>query len=428
MPDNRESRPARLFGVAQGDEGWEGEVRRLLADQASGVRHPANDLAGPAISRARRARRRRHVIGLAGVVAGTVLATGVLMHDWRVAGTSSDSDESEFGVVSELSGEQPSPLPEERPRLAMGHAMPVSMSADLIGAGTTGGLVLATADGEQIDLGPIREVSSAHRFGRGWAVAGGGQGTARLWWVTAGQAPLALLAGMDAIVVGHGQVAWQRGVMLSAASLSEDGQLVGRVSTTAPYGDGYPVGFLHDSVLLERTESTGWDTWHPAQGDYQPTWTDDVVRVYGPLADGASSVGLMATQPGIEGSCLAKLDAELVVAGTSCVTTQELPPDAPAAVSPDGQWLFSGGSQPAGSLLVDLDIAFDGQPDQAVTAWAEASPAAVAVPVWLGPDRVLFATGDGLVQLWPDRLRAGDDGAVERIPVAGGAPLVVDPV
>jgi hypothetical protein len=285
--------------------------------------------------------------------------------------------------------------------------------------------VLATADGLTIDLGAIRDVVSAQRFGGGWAVVSGDPGTARLWWVSPDREPRALLAGMDAIVVDHGQVAWQRGVMLSAASLSADGQLLEQVSTAAPRGDGYPVGFLHEAVLMERTESTGWDTWLPSQGDYRPTWTEDVVRVYGPLPDGAS-VGLVESQPGASGSCLARLDAELVVAGTSCVTTQQLPADAPAAVSPNGQWLLSGSTEPAGSVLVDLGVAFAGQPDQAVATLAETP--AVAAPVWLGPDRVLFATAGSIVQLWPDRLRAGADDAVEQIPLDAGDALVVNPV
>jgi hypothetical protein len=426
MPDNPEPRSPRLFGVAQGDEAWEGEVRRLFADRADRARHPGTDLAGTAISRARRARRRRNVIGLATVVAGTMLATGVLLHDWRGEGTRS-GDESEFEVISEGTDEDRTPPADPRPRLAIGRALPVASAADVIGTATTGGLVLTTAGGETLPLGPIREVVSAHRFGEGWAVVSGGWGTARLWWVSTGREPVALLAGMDAIVFGHGQVAWQRGVVLSAASLSGDGQLVGQVDTTAPRGGGRPVGFLHGSVLLERTESTGWDTWRPGQGDYRPTWTDEVVRVYGPLPDGASSVGLVETRAGTEGSCLARLDAELGVDGTSCVTTQELPADGPAAVSPNGQWLLTGGTAPAGSMLVDLPTAFGGQPDQAVTALAEA-PVTSTAPVWLGPDRVVFATADSLVQLWPDRLRAGADDAVEQIPLHGATALVITPV
>jgi hypothetical protein len=410
---NPSSAPARLFGVADGEDRWEGEVREFLADQATRRRPPGIDLAGAAIAEARRVRRRRSVLGLVMIIAGTVAATGVALHDWTGAG-----GESRFGVVSDLFEEPapPSPAP-EAPRLAIDESMPATVSADLIGEGADGDLVLATAAGETLPLGPIRRVVSAHRFGQGWAVVSGEPGMARLSWVTADQEPRALLAGMDTIVVEHGQVAWQRGVVLSAATLTADGRLADRVSTAAPQGDGYPVGFVQEAVLLERTESNGWDTWHPARGDYRPTWTDDVLEVYGSVEPAA--VGLVPPEPGAQGPCLARLDTELEVGRVSCVP-QSLSPDLPGALSPQGRWLLNG------SLLVDLSRAFGGAEDQAVTEVDGASPT-VTTPVWLGPDRVLFATADSLVQLWPDKLREGDPDAVEQIPLYGSSPSVVQP-
>jgi hypothetical protein len=409
---NPEPAPARLFGVVEGEDRWEGEVREFLADQATRQRPARVDLANVAISRARRVRRRRAVFGLAMIVAGTVAATGVALHDWAGSGGG-----PRYGVVSDLFEEQASPSETpEAPRLALDRSMPGAVSADIIGEGVDGGLVLATAAGETLPLGPIRNVVSAQRVGRGWAVVSGEPGTARLSWVTPGSEPRALLGGMDAIVVAHGQVAWQRGVVLWAATLTADGQLAGRVSTAAPEGDGLPVGFVQEAVLLERTGSNGWDTWNPARGDYRPTWTDEVLKVYGsvdPLA-----VGLVPPQPGSSGPCLAQLDTELQVAGVSCVP-QALSPDRPGAVSPQGRWLLNG------SLLVDLGEAFGGQRERAVTEVA--SESTVTTPVWLGPDRVLFATADSLVQLWPDRLRAGDPDAVEQIPLSGGSLSVVQP-
>src|SRR5690606_37888582 len=104
-------------------------------------------------------------------------------------------------------------------------------------------------------------------------------------------------------------------------------------STAAPRGDGLPVGFVQEAVLMERTGSTGWDTWHPGHGDYRPTWTDDVLEVYG--SPSPSTVGLVPPLPGADGPCLAQLDIELEVDGVSCVPEQ-LSPDAPGAVSPRG--------------------------------------------------------------------------------------------
>lgn len=400
--------------MTPGEDRWEGEVRQFLADQAARQRPPGADLAGAAIGKARRVRRWRGLAGLAMIVAGTVAATGVALHDWGGAGGG-----ARFGVVSDLFEQQPpaSPTP-EAPRLAIDESLPAVVSADLVGDATNGGLVLATASGETLSLGSIRRVVSAHRFGQGWAVVSGDPGTARLSWVTKGAEPRALLAGMDTIVVGHGQVAWQRGVVLSAATLTADGRLANRVSTAAPQGDGLPVGFVQEAVLLERTESTGWDTWHPARGDYRPTWTDHVLAVYDsvdPLA-----VGLVKPEPGSPGPCLARLDTELEVAGDRACVPQPLSPDQPGAVSPQGQWLLNG------SLLVNLGEAFGGAPDRAVTEVA-GGPQPLTTPVWLGPDRVLFATADSLVQLWPDRLRQGDPGAVEQIPLYGNSPSIVQP-
>jgi hypothetical protein len=403
--------------VAQGDGRWEGEVRRLFADRAERLRHPGTDLAGTAISRARRVRRRRSVIGLAMIVAGTLVASGAALHDWRGTG-----DGPEFGVVSGLLEEQASqsPTPDPAPGLVIDDSIPAELSADVIGEATDGGLVLVTAGGERLELGSIRHVISAHRLSEGWAVVSGDPGTARLWWVAPGREPTALLAGMDTIVVDHGQVAWQRGVMLSAATLSPDGRLEGRVSTRAPQGDGYPVGFVQEAVLLERTETNGWDTWHPARGDYEPTWNDEVIRVYGSVTAGPPAVGLVPPQQGSDGPCLARLDAELEVSGVSCVP-EALSADAPGAVSPQGKWLLNG------LMLVDLVEAFGGREDQAVTDVAGA-PSTVTMPVWLGPDRVLFAAGDSLVQVWPERLRTGAADAVEQFPLYGASSQVVQPV
>jgi hypothetical protein len=422
----------RLFGVVKGSarpsggsRDWEHEVRKSLAAQAGQVRHSRLDLAGTAIVRAGRARRRRTVVGLAAVLLGTLLATGALLQDWT------GDDPGGGGGYSAVTGQRdgsppgPSPTPAGEVGLAADQAVPDEVSADIVGGGADGGLVLATADGQRLDLAPIRQVDSAHRVGDGWAVVGGEPGITRLWWVAPDREPVSLLAGMDAIVVQQGQVAYQRGALLATGRLAGDGQLYDEVSTAAPQGDGEPVGFVNDAVLMSRTGSTGWDTWHPASGDYRPAWTDQVIRVYGPIADGPAAVGLVPPESGGGGACLARLDEELVASQVSCVT-QELPADAQAAVSPQGRWLLT--SAPGDAVLVDLADVFDPQRKAAaVTALTDvAGPA--AAPVWLGADRVVFATDDSLIQLWPDRLRAGAADAVQQVPLLGVAPVLVQPV
>lgn len=424
--DNQRPDPMRLFGVVEGAErssgdAWEREVRKSLADQAGHVRHSRLDLAGTAIARASRVRRRRSVVGMAAVLLGTLLATGVLLQDWGGDGGGG----TEYGAITgQRDGVTESPTPEPEVGLATDQAVPIELSADVIGGGADGGLVLATSDGQQLDLGSVRQVDSAQQVGDGWAVVGGDPGTTRLWWVTGGREPVPVLTGMDAIVVQHGQVAWQRGALLSAGRLSANGELEAEVRTRAPQGDGEPVGFLDDAVLLSRTGSTGWDTWHPARGEYRPTWTDQVIRVYGPLPDGPAALGLVA-ESGDGGACLARLDEELVAKQVSCVS-ETLPPVGPAAVSPQGRWLLT--SAPGDSLLVDLVDAFDPQKKQAAITGLEGPAGMAATPVWLGPDRVVFATANSLVQLWPDRLRAHAADAVQEIPLLGVAPVLVQPV
>jgi hypothetical protein len=419
--DNLEPAAPRLLDVAEGDR-WEAELRRSLTERAGRVRPSGVDLAGAVIARARRVRRRRQAAGLAAVVMGTVLATGVWWHDSRPE----EGNGARFEAVTDLAeapvaGDESPPV--QPPQLATDQAVPATVSADVIGDGTDGGVVLATDEGQVLDLGPIRQVVSARRIGDGWAVVSGGTGTARLWWVQPDRRPVALLAGMDAVVVDRERVAWRRGAVLSAATLSPDGELTQRVSTAAPEGDGLPVGFVGGVVLLTGTDPGGWDTWDPARGDYRPAWTRDVIRVYGTLPDAATAVALVPPEPGAEGSCLARLDAKLVASQVRCVP-ETLPADGPAAISPEGRWLVTGSV--ADALLVDLAEAFGAWPERAVVPVAGV-PGPATTPIWLELDRVLFTTSDSLVQVWPDRARAGGPDAVDEIPLRGTQLLVVQP-
>jgi hypothetical protein len=380
------------------------------------------------VARARRTQRRRSLAGLAAVAGATVLAAGLLIEGWQAPGRTDLGVTGTFGdPVTVDAGPDPAV-----PRLASDHALAVESSVDVIGAGAGGGLVLVTGVGEVIDLGPVTGVVSAHRVGGGWAVVSGEPGTARLWWVSADRGPVSLLAGMDSIAVDGPQVAWRRGVVMFAAVLSGTGQMERRVITPAPDTDGQPVSFAGDTVLLRRAEPQGWDTWRPSLGDYQPRWTDEVLRVYGGLP-GGGAVGLVPGGAGA-GPCLALLDLErgLAAGGRTC-PAEELSADGPAAVSPESRWLLVTGWSPAGpdprarTLLVDLALLADGAPAGQVVTGVEGVAPATGRPVWSGPDQVLFPTPDGLARLWPERLVGGADGAVELIPLADRPPLLVAP-
>lgn len=425
VPDNPRSDPTRLFGVAE-REAWESEVRDSLADRASGPAPlPRTDLAGTAIARGRRLQRRRQLAGLVAVAGATVLATGVLMQGLPGGG-------GQPGPASGLIGDPVSEPPsdsDEPATLAGDPALAVTLAVDLVGAADGGGgPVLATGDGRTLDLSAVGEVVSAHRVGEGWAVVSGESGTARLWWVRAGQPPAPVLAGMDRIVVDQTRVAWRRGAVLAAATLSGDGELRDRSTTAAPDGDGQPAGFLGDTVLLTGSNPAGWDTWQPG-GDYQPGWNDQVVRVYGELPDGRSAIGLVRPEPDTGRPCLARLDVQrkLAPAELRC-QAGELSADAPAALSPEGDWLITmgGAGNEAGTRPVLVDVA-EALVDQPAVTVVRGLRSLAGPPVWVDLARVLVRSGDRLVRVDSERLRTGAPGAVEEFDRSQGVLAVVQP-
>lgn len=399
-------------------------MRRCLTDQAAGVRSSRIDLAGAAIVRGRRARRRRQAFALASVIGATVLATGVVLQDWPGTG---DGAGPAAGVIIEPVPTDPSlDQLDPPPRLAGRPGLPAELAVDLVGAGAAGGLVLAASDGRTLELGPVRDVISAHRVAGGWALVSGHPGTTRLWWV--GQddpRPVSLLAGMDSIVMERARVAWRRGAMLSTATLSGEGALQDRVDTTAPAGDGHPVGFAGPTVLLARVEPAGWDTWRPDRGGYTQAWTGRVLRVYGGAPDGAAAVGLVPPGAGADGPCLARLDPERRLAPTdrSC-PPGGLSADGPAALSPHGRWLITTAAGAGGPVLVDVGDVRAGQPVPVIAVPELAS--LVGRPVWVDPEQALLPGPDRLVRVVPERLFAGDPAGVEVVPLPGGQALVVE--
>jgi hypothetical protein len=401
-------------------EAWEGEVRECLTDQASGTPLPRTDLAGTAISRARRRQRGRQVAGLAAVVGATVLAAGVLLQDWQGSGA------GQLGPATGLIGEAPTEPAAVPAQLASHPRLAVTLAADLVGDAVGGGLVLATGDGRTLDLAPMDQVTSAHRVGEGWAVVSGDPGVIRLWWVTPDQPPVSLLAGLDAVVVEGERVAWRNGAVLSAATLSGDGRLQDRWITPAPDRDGMPVGFLGEMVLLASTDPAGSDVWQPGPRDHVPAWNNRVVRVYGALPDGQGAVGLVPPEPGAGGSCLARLtiQPDLSPAEVRCLPG-ELSASGPAALSPNGRWLITtAGGASTRLVLVDVAAALAEQP--AVTELPDLSPPA-GRPVWLDPSQALVPTAGSLVRLVPERLLVGAPGGAEVMVRSPARVLVVQP-
>lgn len=436
--DNHGEASARLYGVTEPDV-WEGEIRRTLADQAARVRPSGVDFAAVALSRARRVRRRRRALGLAGTLGAVVTATGLVMSNGLPGGA------SDAPSYTTLFGD---PLPATiapTPAIEDGIAAEVALAADLsVGLVTVDEAeqsAVVGPDGAVLKLGPVGKVASAYRVDEGWAVAGGDPGALDLWWVAPGSEPVVLLPDLDAIALGPGRVAWRQGATLSAAVLTGAGELTGRADTWLPEGDVEPAGFLGDAVLLSRDGGEGWDVWQPAGGDYRPNPNTEVARVFGAAPGGEVAIGLAAPRPGDSGPCLARLRvvSGLEVAARTCPA--KLPDLSAASLAPDGRWLVAVAAAPLGTLdpaaassvvVVDVPAAFGewaapagaGRVDPVAVIPLAGTVAEVA-PVWPTADEAVLATADSLVWVAPRGALAGEPEAVYELPFGRTPPLPV---
>jgi hypothetical protein len=399
------------------------------------VRPSGADLAGRSVGSYRRWRALRGTAGVAAIVAATAVAGGLLTHPgspppelgFAYVAPAPDRDRDPDPDPDPDPDTQPepgrmAPATEPEPLLVRHHWLVFDAPVGTVSRDTDGRLLLATGDGSGINLRPIREVVSAYRVGEGWAVVGGGDRT-RLWWVTRQHRPLLVLGSLDALAVDRSKVAWRRGPVLSAAHLSTAGELERQVDTRLVGREVDPLGFLGDAVLLGPAGpagadgadggDAGLDTWRPAEGTYQPGRTG-VDRVFGALPGGRTAVGLVR----VDGRpCLARLDVDrrLIVGDTACPA--RLPETGPAALSPDGRWLFG-----AGPVLIDLGAAFAGEPDAATQVTG--APDAAGTPVWPDAGSVVYVSDDGVVRVWPDRVMSGAPHPAEVLAVPAGPALV----
>lgn len=413
------------------DTDWEAELRRCLAERAGGAPTPRSDLASSVLTRGRRIRRRRNLAGAVAVVVATLSVSGALTEVWG-----NRSGGSELRPVTEVAVD-PDVVASPSPRLAADPHLPGVLGADLLAVGVSGEPVLAGPDGGLTELPELGPVVSAHRTGEGLAVVAGEPGRLRLWWVEPTRPPAALLAGMDAIVVHQGQVAWRRGTSLASAALA-GGEITDRVMTSLPEPDIELAGLTGATVVLRQAgpESPGaWDVWHPDRGDYLPTWESRVDWVYGPVGDSGQLLGLAPTdRPGAgDGpgdTCLTwwELDAgpgpEFAPTRTRCLPT-ELSGTGPGAVSPDGRWLVAGAT--AGVVLVDLAALVEERPEPDAVTVLTGEVAPTGVPVWLTAEQVVLPADGELVRVWPLRVAAADPAGVERFPLTGPPPVVIRP-
>jgi hypothetical protein len=436
-------------GQAQAD--LEQAVRRSLAGAATGVRLPGADLAGRAAAVGRRRRRVRGAGSALAVVAATMVASGLMLHQPEPSANPYLGLAIVDPVPQPPDVDIPGPAPTARPMPALdGRAGRITTAA------TGAGLVLSTGHGSDIDLRHVRGVVSAHRVGDGWALVTGGDHPG-LYWLTADQPPMLLLSGADTVVLDRERVAWRHGSTLSVATIAPSGRLEQRTDRDRAGAAPAPVRFVGDRVLVSAPTAGagpgagGWGVWQP--GDDEVGATAEVVEVFGALPDGRNAVGLV---PVAGQMCLATLDTAqaLRVGQTACLPL--LPAVGHlAALSPDGRWLVGTADAAAGSpgaargvpdgvlvdgdtasptgtrvtrmvtVLVDLFAAFSGSAG-AVTE-VDGAPAPTGRAVWPDAATVLYpADGGVVVSFTPEQWLAGSAGAVEVLAHVGDPVVLVE--
>ncbi len=430
--DNHGEALARLYGVAE--DAWEAKIRRTLAEQAAQVRTSRVDFAGAAVARAHRVRRRR-MLSLVGTAAAVVTAAGVLVSYGLPGGAPVPSYTTLFGDAHLATAE---PDPDGDP-LTGAVSLAADLAVSLVVATEAGEPAVVSPEGTAQTLDPVAGVVSAYRMGEGWAVVDGDPGAHGLWWVTPGSEPVPLLSDLDAIVLGDGRVAWQRGSTLSTAALTADGRLTGQADTRTP-AKVELVGFAGDAVLLSQDHGARWDVWPPAGGDYRPAWTEEVARVFGVAPGGETAIGLAAPRPGDPGPCLVRLRVASGLAVTARACPDSLPDLGPGTLSPTGRWLVAAATPArrgliAGSTVVVVDVpaVFGDRAPPAGTARMDpvavvplaGAPASRHHLVWSAPDEAVLATAGSLVWLAPQRVLAGEPEAIDEVPLGGSAPLLV---
>lgn len=431
--DNREHDHPRPSDVQETQ--WEAELRRCLAERAGQAPAPRADLATVALTRGRRIRRRRNLAGVVAVVVATMAIAGGFPEAWR-----DGSGGSGLRPVTEVIGDpdrvaRPSPSEASPAPQLVDPDLPGLLEVELLTVTASGETVLAAPDGHVTELPELGAVQSAHRVDAGLAVVAGSPGRLRLWWVEPDQPPVTLLVGMDAIVVHQDRVAWQRGTSLASAVLV-DGALTERVMTLLPEPDIELAGLAESTVVVRTAASktVTWDVWYPERGDYLPTWEPRIRWIYGPVGDSDQLLGLVTPEQAPTGAgdyCLAwwKLDAEagpdLATAQTRCPSITWADPGL-GTVSPDGRWLVAAAAD--GVVLMDLPALAAGTDEEheAVTTLPEKIEL-IAAPIWLSREQVVLPTEEELIRVRPARAAAVDPEGIERFPLTGPPPVVVQP-
>ncbi len=207
------------------------------------------------------------------------------------------------------------------------------------------GNAVFTAGGERIDLGGSAPVTAVYRVPAGLVYLGDGLRLQRT------HTQSVFLTGRPdgwALSPDGTRLAYAADEYLTVGDLTDRGLTV-RVAVPIDRGVT-PVAFAGDKLVLARG---GQFDFMNVDGGYSPTWSRDVLAVYG--ARSGRLAGLVRSG---ESACLAELSFKPAGLAVERVGTCrfKLTAGLGARLSPDGRWLAVPGV--AGVSLVDLDAAF----------------------------------------------------------------------
>jgi hypothetical protein len=203
----------------------------------------------------------------------------------------------------------------------------------------------------------------------GWLIDGmGPAGAPRSLWLLGLDGSLKQIVDKseaDVAVAPDGRhISWRWQDTLYFGRVDPAGGVHVDVRSPAP-AQGHPITMTETAVVLGYTTTGGGidhhDVWFPSRGNYVPTWTTDILAVFGPTKDRRYFLGLFDGGKGVGQPCLAEFDPQqaLHVAHSACgLETIRLYRS--GQVSPDGKQLAVSisGSGGLGIGTVDLTTVF----------------------------------------------------------------------
>lgn len=204
------------------------------------------------------------------------------------------------------------------------------------------------------------------------------------------------------------KVAWRTGNTMSVADRQPDtSKLDASQSSPAP-DRGVPVAFVGGDVVLGRTAQSGagmdaYDLWYPDhQGAYEQSWDEDVLRIFGVLADGSALFAQVRDKDDATKVCLARLVPDQPFKETDRVCGLPQPAVQGGGIAPDGRFLAYPVADGSHVAIVDLQQAFKDSPQapRTVDLGVTFDPATVRL-VWLGPHSAVVDTGGSFVTIDP---------------------------